>query len=96
MNLGFPAITDSELGKPKKVSQLPIFEVWILSELRTIYRTSKMRRKMFVLLLNWISVGLRESGFAKTGAGTVWVSEDLSGTGLLTFLFILCFFDILP
>jgi len=97
INRSLPAITDSDSGAPKKVSQLPIFEVWILSELRRRYRPNKMSRYIFVFLLNRISVALPTlSDFVETGTDAVWVSEDRSGIGLLIFFFILCFFDILP
>jgi len=96
INFGVPAITDSDFSKPKKRSQLAIFEVWILSELRRIYRANKRSRNILVLLVNRISVGLPLSGLVDTGMEAVWLSEDRSGTGLLIFFFILFFFDILP
>ena len=56
-----------------------------------------MSRNILVFLLNKISVVLLPvSDLVETGTEAVWVSEDLSGTGLLIFFFILCFFDILP
>jgi len=98
INRGVPAMTDSDFSTPKKkLSQLAILEVWILSELRTIYKTNIRSRNIFVFLLNEISVvPLPASVFGETGTEAIWVSEDLSGTGVLIFFFILCFFDILP
>jgi hypothetical protein len=39
---------------------------------------------------------LLAGGLAGPGTDAGLFSEDLSGTGLLIFFFILCFFDILP
>ena len=86
INRSLPAITDSDFGKPKKVSQLPIFDVWILRELRRTYSNNKISRYIFVFLLNRMSVALPPlSDFVETGTGADLVSEDRSGTGLLIF-----------
>lgn len=99
MGLGVPASIEVVSSVLKIFPHLPTDEVWIFKELRRMYNVINTSKKSFVFLskiINEKSLPVLFFNFCGKTAGVGLFSEDVSGTGLVIFFFILCFLDILP